>query len=861
MKTKNRRILAAVALIAATLLCFAACDKGDTPADTQGESVTVEQTSPTTGNANPDETSSETETETETEEVTTVKDPLTWETYDPALDDSTVDTSATHTVDNTQWVCVDGLGRVVPINTDTGDTRENKTVAMFYWTWHGTFAEDQSAYNNQKNIETLLAKGYTEQDYFSLTSTALKKLGVFTVKGGAGTGQYHFWDEPIYGYYDGDDEWVIRKQAELLAAAGVDVVFFDNTNGAFTWMDTAIRVMKVFSEARAQGVNAPDVSFMFNFGGIEATAVQLEQLYDAIYAKGLYKEVWYEMDGKPMVMGHASALKYLSTEKQQTIRNFFTFRANVAGYIDNNPKSGNWGWLSRYPQAYYNTTAGLPEQITVAVSLNHDYVNSKLAPMSGENIIGRTWTSRGYDTRENALFYGACFEQQWENALKVDPNVVFVTGWNEWVAMRIGSWSGYEDCFVDQYNAEYSRDCEPSNGIMKDHYYYQLVSMIRKYKGTDAIEKASPEKLIDVNGGFGQWANVGPTYNDYFGLPDRNSLGYRNPITNRRFEYKNDTGRNDIYDCKVARDYETVYFMVRTVDDLTPYTDAYWMRLYLSLGNGEQGWEGYQYILNKTNPENETTATLERFTGNGFETEVVGKVTYSVKGNVMTVAIPKAMLGIAEDCYDFTIDFKWTDNTQEDGDIMKWYVNGDTAPVGRYNYRYTTTGSVPFTPAEDADVLARLDLTDAAVQEKFESIVADKKGIKTSFSADGLTVTSTAVGNNTELILGLGTLLDAVPSERVKSICITYKVEAGGTDRLRMSAAYGSMIEPPKAIALEENLTADGEFHTVVFDAGEFRRPSGYINRLGIYFHKTAAAGETITISSIEFSTDEVSTN
>ena len=860
MKTKKRRLLAVAALIAATLLCFAACDKSETPNDTQGEATTAEQT----GTA-PDESVSETdtETETETEEVTTVKDPLTWETYDPALDNSTVDTSATHTVNNTQWVCVDGLGRIVPINSDTGDKREDKTVAMFYWTWHGEFADAQTAYNNQKNIDTLIAKGYTEQDYFSMTPAALRKLGVYTIKGKPGTGSYHFWDEPIYGYYDGDDEWVIRKQAELLASAGVDVVFFDNTNGTFTWMETAMKVMKVFSEARAQGVNAPDVSFMLNFGAIEATAIQLEKLYDNIYAKGLYQDVWYEMDGKPMIMAHASALNRQNNEKHKTIYEFFTFRANIGGYTDSSPKPGQWGWLSRYPQAYYSTSDGTPEQITVGVALNHDYVKTLLAPMSYPNIIGRTWTSRGYDTRENALFYGACFEQQWENALKVDPNVVFVTGWNEWVAMRIGSWdigaAVYEDCFVDQYNAEYSRDCEPSNGIMKDHYYYQLVSMIRKYKGTDAIEQASPEKLIDVNGGFGQWANVGPTYNDYFGLSDRDALGYKDPSTGKRFHYTNNTGRNDIYDCKVARDYETVYFMVRTVEDLTPYTDAYWMRLYLSLGNGEQGWEGYQYILNKTNPENETTATLERFTGNGFDTEVVGKVTYSVKGNVLTVAIPKTMLGIANDCYDFTIDFKWTDNTQEDGDIMKWYVNGDVAPVGRYNYRYTTTGSAAYVPAEDADVLSRIDFTDATVQQNFESMLADVKGFKTEFGADGLTLTSTAVGNNTELTLNMkSAFVDAIPAERCKTIRITYKVTDGSTDTLRAATAYGTMLEPSKARADEVELTTDGAYHVAVFEIGGARDPEGYVTKLGIYLRKTAEAGSTITISSIEFSTDEI---
>jgi hypothetical protein len=35
------------------------------------------------------------------------------------------------------------------------------------------------------------------------------------------------------------------------------------------------------------------------------------------------------------------------------------------------------------------------------------------------------------------------------------------------------------------------------------------------------------------------------------------------------------------------------------------------------------------------------------------------------------------------------IEFKWNDNMQDDGNIMDFYVNGDTAPGGRFNYVYS----------------------------------------------------------------------------------------------------------------------------------------------------------------------------
>ena len=126
--------------------------------------------------------------------------------------------------------------------------------------------------------------------------------------------------------------------------------------------------------------------------------------------------------------------------------------------------------------------------------------------------------------------------------------------------------------------------------------------------------------------------------------------------------------------------------MVRCVDDITPYTSDNWMRLYIDAGAGEKSWETYEFVLNKTSPSDEKTAILEAFTGNGFDTEKVGEVEYCVKGNVLTVKIPRSMLGLGDG--GFTLDFKWADNSA-DGDIMDFYTLGDAAPGGRFKFRYT----------------------------------------------------------------------------------------------------------------------------------------------------------------------------
>ena len=42
----------------------------------------------------------------------------------------------THEVMPDTWVFTDGLGRVSLTNAEVGDPREDKTVSMFFWTWH-----------------------------------------------------------------------------------------------------------------------------------------------------------------------------------------------------------------------------------------------------------------------------------------------------------------------------------------------------------------------------------------------------------------------------------------------------------------------------------------------------------------------------------------------------------------------------------------------------------------------------------------------------------------------------------------------------------------------------------------------------
>ena len=54
----------------------------------------------------------------------------------------------------------------------------------------------------------------------------------------------------------------------------------------------------------------------------------------------------------------------------------------------------------------------------------------------------------------------------------------------------------------------------------------------------------------------------------------------------------------------------------------------------------------------------------------------------------MEIRIPKKKFEC--DTLINSLEFKWSDNMIKDGDIMDFYINGDVAPSGRFNYLFPT---------------------------------------------------------------------------------------------------------------------------------------------------------------------------
>lgn len=560
------------------------------------------------------------------------------------------------------FTATDALGRTLPGYGETGDVRANRFVGLFYWTWHTAQARGVQTPVNVTKIVTQ----YPEASHdliFPLWGPMFSP---------------HHWNEPLFGFYDTDDRWVLRKHAEMLAAAGVDVIIFDNTNGTMTWKESYDVLFEVFAQAREQGVKTPKIAFLLPFAAGDNTNTQLRMLYDDIYSKNRYQNLWFYWKGKPLIMAHPDELD-VTDATDRAILGFFTFRPGNPDYKAAGEK-GEWGWLSVYPQVVYNNCDGSAEQTTVGVAQNYSAA-AGLTAMNGEGVFGRTYTSQGYDTRENAAQLGANFAEQFEYALEVDPEFIFITGFNEWVAGRFDSWQGVTNAFPDEYNDAFSRDIEPSKGALSDCYYYQMAGFIRRYKGAREPWKDTATHSIRVGSGFADWDTVPHTYYASPGNTfDRDDTGYGG------IRYTDTSGRNDITAAKVASDAENIYFMVECASDITPRTDDRWMRLLLDTGGASPGFSGFDYIINRV-ALGADTAALERSTG-GWNWEPAGTVRYEIEGSRLQLAVPKAALGITGS--RFTLHFKWSDNTLATGDVMDFYLYGDTAPLGRFLYTYNS---------------------------------------------------------------------------------------------------------------------------------------------------------------------------
>ena len=136
------------------------------------------------------------------------------------------------------WPATDALGRSLPLALQVGPPRSGRTVGIFYFLW----------------LEKQHAGPFDVTKIVAADPEALSKQS--SPPWGGPEETPHHWGESIFGYYLSQDEWVIRKHAQMLTDAGIDTLIFDTTN-AVTYRDVYFKLAEVFTAIRAEGAGRP----------------------------------------------------------------------------------------------------------------------------------------------------------------------------------------------------------------------------------------------------------------------------------------------------------------------------------------------------------------------------------------------------------------------------------------------------------------------------------------------------------------------------------------------------------------------------------------------------------------------------
>jgi len=557
---------------------------------------------------------------------------------------------------------VDALGRETPLcgrGASAPRTDKERLVGLFYFLWCGEHGR-----NPPRDVSKILA--------------ANPKAGYFpNDPAWGGIGFYHHWGEPFYGYYYSDDEWVVRHHLKLIMQADVDFLFFDTTN-AVIYERNAKLVMRVLQEYHDQGWKIPQVMFYTN----TRSGATVQAIYDHIYRPRFAPDTWFKLDGKPVIV---------AIEKECSAKTKAFFTIVKSQWPNEADKIGGWPWMDfTRPQRVFPGETVKRSVMNVSVA-QHPQIRFGDSAMYGEKANrGRAFHHGANDPAPDAWKRGGNFAEQFEHAIAKDPDIVLVTGWNEWIA---GRWPGTKTrpiLFVDCANYEYSRDIEMMRGGYFDNFFMQLVDYVRRYKGVAQVpvnprSTATERKPVTYpyfrDGGFA-----------------RNAPGYGTNYVNR-------TQRNVPTEIQVHHTADELVFNITTLNpivevtvgsrvprDRNPSERARGTRaptggeplsVYLNL----DGKAGYQFAIRR-GADGLVRLLKAKTRGEKLDFDATGPVLKTtLDGNHYTVRVPLAALGIASG-NSFSVSFKIADATQPYREVADFYDLGCAAPLGRLNFIY-----------------------------------------------------------------------------------------------------------------------------------------------------------------------------
>lgn len=555
------------------------------------------------------------------------------------------------------------------------DMTSDKQVGLFYFLWQGTEG-DQPVYDNTDILsriqlsETVIRVG--EDQHPAL------RYEDWQAAGGGAKGQFHWWGQPLFGYYDMRDEWVISRHLRMIAQAGVDFIVLDQTNGVRRgYVERILTIFRVADRLRRGGVRVPQIAVMAYDDG----PATVNTLYHEVYEPHPeWADLFYHWNGheKPVMFDNIESYSKSARFMIDTAQKLASYDEGVTDMFEIRDVS--------FPHETKNSAyAGkgllymdFRDELTPVSDEDdggYSFLNVSVAEIcwwgnSIRNVLAETPDhSRNWDGQRNrewhgepdAWRHGYNFAREWRVVMEKDPDMVFITGWNEWIAQLQVRANGYIS-LIDNADINNSRDIEPMSGGYGDNYYLQMCRYIAQFKYGDVEAAACGCTTIQT---ATDWEREGVLRYD---LPVGEAGARRcQEANNPCLLYTAPAADNDISRIYIAADDSATYFRVDTAEAVKDaQKDG---NLVLLVKTGDK-----TYAVNRTGGT-ATTATVEELVDGAWNK--LGEATCRIEGNSLSVAVPTDLIPNGDALY-----IKWVDGLADPSDRMAYYTCPEAAPYG-----------------------------------------------------------------------------------------------------------------------------------------------------------------------------------
>ncbi|AGE56485.1 hypothetical protein ATCVNEJV2_008L [Acanthocystis turfacea Chlorella virus NE-JV-2] len=239
---------------------------------------------------------------------------------------------------------------------------------------------------------------------------------------------------------------------------GVDFIFLDFTNGnqegILSGADSLVKRMN----ERAGEPGVPKVVFWIK--KFDDADMYRTRFYEK------YPRTQFIWKGKPLLLVRrgGNGGKKIPNVPPPPASSFFTTRW-MWGLLGEG--QGSFWTFKEVFQLQPYMYDGVAEQVGVAISAKVGFtvVDGKVTPPT--------------KCRDNGKF----FKMQADRAMSLKPEIITITGYNEWMAQNSGPGTTTRPCFVDLASEECSHDIEPMLGGFGDKYFNMVRDFVRKAKG------------------------------------------------------------------------------------------------------------------------------------------------------------------------------------------------------------------------------------------------------------------------------------------------------------------------------------------------------------------------------------------